>query len=152
MGNFFGTIYCWFEDLFGVNLGDYMWGVSSSYSTDNSFIPVGIWMFVISLLMVLIYYYVVNRPALCNWWGWLIFLGINAGINFILGWQLVLSDYYEGKMVRLDPASNLEVPLDIDYSNILCFGVANMILSIFAFIIFSYCFKWWSRNCSSAPF
>ena len=31
-------------------------------------------------------------------------------------------------------------------------GFANMINAIIAFIVFSYITKWWSTNCSRAPF
>jgi hypothetical protein len=102
--------------------------------------------------MVLIYYYVLNHPRLNQWWGWGIFLVVNAVINFIVGWQWVLADYYDGKMITIDPATNLQTPLNIGESEILCFGVSNMFLSILAFIILSFCFKWWSSNCSRAPF
>ncbi len=152
MGQFFGSIYCWFESFFGIELADYLWGLSSPLSPTNSFIGIGLWMLGISLAMVILYYYVVNHPRLNNWWGWLIFLAANAVINFLVGWQLVLKDYYEGKMVTIDQSTNLEVPLNIGESQIMAFGVSNMILSIFAFIIFSYICKWWSNNCSHAPF
>ncbi|MDE6021574.1 MAG: hypothetical protein K2H01_11340 [Ruminococcus sp.] len=121
-------------------------------STNNSFIGIGFTMFGISLAMVLLYYYLVNHPRLNNWWGWMIFLGINAVINFIVGWQWVLKDYYDNKMVTIDPSTNLQIPLNIGDSEILCFGVSNMLLSIPVFIIFSFIFKWGSRNCSRAPF
>lgn len=152
MGEFFGSIYCWFEDFFGLELAEYMWGTSSPLSQNNSFIGIGFTMLGISLAVVLIYYYAVNHPRLNNWWGWLIFLGINAVINFIVGWQWVLKDSYDNKMVGIDPSTNLQVPLNIGESEILCFGVSNMILSILVFIIFSFILKWWSTNCSRAPF
>ena len=152
MGNIFGSIYCLFEDFFGLNLADYMWGQAAIDVTTNQFIGIGFTMFGISLAVVLIYYYAVNHPRLNNWWGWLIFLGINAVINFIVGWQWVLKDYYDNKMVGIDPSTNLQVPLNIGESEILCFGVSNMILSILTFIILSFIFKRWSSNCSRAPF
>ncbi|MDE6258937.1 MAG: hypothetical protein K2M53_11210 [Muribaculaceae bacterium] len=152
MGNFFGSIYCWFESFFGIELADYLWGVSSSQSNTNQFIGIGLWMLGISLFTVILYYYIINHPRLCSWWGWGIFLLLNAVINFFVGWQWVLADSYEGKMVRMDPSTNLEVPLNISSSEMLCFGVSNMILSILAFSLFTLCLKWWSKNCSSAPF
>lgn len=152
MGEFFGSIYCIFEDFFGLDLAEYMWGSSSPLSQTNSFIGVGFSMFGISLAMVLLYYYVVNHPRLNNWWGWLIFLAVNAVINFIVGWQWVLKDFYDSKMVTVDPSTNLQVPLNIGETEILCFGVSNMLLSIAAFIIFSFITKWWSTNCSRSPF
>ena len=152
MGNFFGVIYCLFERLFGIELADYLWGIASPLSTTNQFIGVGLWMFGISFFMVMLYYYIVNHPKIATWWGWLIFLGANALINFFVGWQWVLSDYYEGKMVELDPATNMQVPLNITSSELLSFGVADMILSIFVFILFSLILKWKSNNCSNSPF
>lgn len=152
MGNLFGSIYCWFEDFFGLELADYMWGQAAINVTTNQFIGIGFTMFGISLAMVLIFYYAVDHPRLNTWWGWLIFLALNAVINLIVGWQWVLKDYYEGKMVTVDPSTNLQIPLNIGDTEILCFGISNMILSILAFIIFSFIFKWWSTNCSHAPF
>lgn len=152
MGNFFGVIYCLFERLFGIELADYLWGIASPLSTTNQFIGIGLWMLGISFFMVILYYYIVNHPKIATWWGWLIFLGANALINFFVGWQWVLSDYYEGKMVELDPATNMQVPLNITSSELLSFGVADMILSIFVFILFSLIFKWKSNNCSNSPF
>lgn len=152
MGDFFGSLYCIFEDFFGLELADYLWGQSSPDSTTNSFIGIGLWMLGISILTVLIYYYALNHPKLNNWWGWGIFLIINATINFIVGWQIVLSDFYDGLMVRIDPSTNMNVPLNIGESEIICFGVSNMIISVFTFIIISFIVKWWSSNCSRAPF
>lgn len=153
MGEFFGSIYCWLEDFFGLPLADYMWGLSSPESQNNSFIGIGLIMLGISLFMVICYYYIINHPRLNNWWGWLIFLGINAVINFVAGWQYVLRDYYNNKMVGYDPSNPTQlIPLNIGESDILCFGASNMLLSIIAFVIFSYSFKWWSINCSRAPF
>ena len=152
MGEFFGSIYCWFEEFFGIELANYLWGESSLLSQTNSFIGIGWSMFGISFAMILIYYYVINHPQLNHWWGWIIFLVINGIINFIVGWQWVLKDYYDGKMITIDPATNLQMPLNIGESEIIYFGVSNMFISVIAFIVFSFILKWWSTNCSRAPF
>lgn len=152
MGEFFGSIYCWFEEFFGIELANYLWGESSLLSQTNSFIGIGWSMFGISFAMTLIYYYVINHPQLNHWWGWIIFLVINGIINFIVGWQWVLKDYYDGKMITIDPATNLQMPLNIGESGIIYFGVSNMFISVIAFIVFSFILKWWSTNCSRAPF
>ena len=152
MGEFFGSIYCWFEEFFGIELANYLWGESSLLSQTNSFIGIGWSMFGISFAMVLIYYYVINHPQLNHWWGGIIFLVINGIINFIVGWQWVLKDYYDGKMITIDPATNLQMPLNIGESEIIYFGVSNMFISVIVFIVFSFILKWWSTNCSRAPF
>ena len=66
MGEFFGSIYCWFEEFFGIELANYLWGESSLLSQTNSFIGIGWSMFGISFAMVLIYYYVINHPQLVS--------------------------------------------------------------------------------------
>ena len=152
MGEFFGSIYCWLEDFFGLELADYLWGQSSPEQDSNMYIGIGLSMLCISFLMVVIYYYVVNHPRLNNWWGWLIFAGVNAAINFVVGWQWVLKDYYDGLMVAKSATTGKMEDLHIYESDILAFGVTNMIDAILAFLIFSYIIKWWSSNCSRAPF
>lgn len=152
MGNLFGSIYCWLEDFFGLELANYLWGISSPFQQGNMFIGIGLSMLGISLLIAVCYYYVVNHPRLNNWWGWLIFLGVNAIINFVVGWQWVLKDYYDGLMVKKSLTNDEMVDLSISYGDILAFGVANMIVAIFAFLLISYIIKWWSTNCSRAPF
>ena len=152
MGEFFGSLYCVFEELFGLELAEYLWGNSSPLSQNNQFIAIGFWMLGISALIAIIYYYIINHPRLCNWWGWGIFLLINLIANFIVGWQWVLKDLYEGKMVGIDPVTNQQVPLDIYETDCVYFGFSNMLLSFVAFFIISCLIKWWSTNCASAPF
>ena len=148
---FFGSFYCWlFEDFFGLDLAEYMWGKASEYQTSNMFVSIGLTMFVISLAIMLLYYYVINHPRLCNLWGWLIFLGSNVIVNFIVGWQWTLRHLYEGYMVYKDANGN-EVALNVDEWNCVNFGISNSILSVVLFIAFTYMFKWWSVNCWPAP-
>lgn len=152
MGELFGSIYCWLEEFFGLELADYLWGGLSPLQAGNMFIGIGLSMIIISMLLVVIYYYVLNHPRLNNWWGWTIFMVVNAIVNFIIGWQWVLRDYYEENMVKKSAVTGKLVDLNITESDILAFGVTNMIDAIIAFIIISYIIKWWSSNCSRAPF
>ena len=152
MSEIFGSIYCWLEDFFGLELANYLWGQSSPEQQSVMFIGIGMSMLGLSLLFMILFYYVIDHPKLNNWWGWLIFLITNAVINFIVGWQWVLKDYYEGIMVKISAVTGEKEDLLISETDMLAFGVTNMIDSIIAFIVFSYCFKWWSTNCSRAPF
>lgn len=148
MGEFFKSLYCTlFEDFFTTNLGDYLCGISSSDQTSNMFIGIGLWMFGISAVIAVLYYFVFQNPRLGKWWGWMIFMGANAIINFFVGWQIVLKDFYAGLMVD---GNGTDLPISED--NILCFGVSNMIISIIVFFIISLIIKWWSRDCSRSPF
>lgn len=152
MGEFFGSIYCWFEDFFGIELANYLWGISTTNQETNMFIGIGLSMTGISLAIALIYYYVIDHPRLNRWWGWGIFLLINCVVNFLVGWQWVLSHYVQDKMFYIDPVTNMETPLNIYKSDIVCFGVSNMLLSILAFLIISCIIKWRSKNCPYSPF
>lgn len=153
MGDFFGSIYCYlFEDLFGPDLANYLWGQASPLSTTNQFTGIGLSMLAISLVTVVAFYYIVNHPRLNNAIGWSMFLILNAVINLVVGRQWVMDDYDAGKMCSINPATGIETPLPIDEAVITCFGISNMLLSIVAFIILSYMLKWWSSQCSRAPF
>lgn len=153
MGHFLGSIYCWFfEEFYGLPLADYLWGISSPYQTGNMYFGIGLSMMAISLVVTMIFYYIINHPKLNNWWGWGIFLFFNAVVNFFVGWQWVLKDYYAGKLVTINPETNLEEALPIQETDLLCFGVSNMLLSIIFFFIISLIIKWWSSSCPKAPF
>lgn len=152
MGDIFGSIYCLFEDFFGIELANYLWGLSSPEQQDVMFIGIGMSMLVISLLVAILYYYVVDHPRLGNIWGWLIFLGVNAFVNFLVGWQWVLKDYYDGLMIKISAVTGKLEDLPIDGDNIVAFGVTNAILSVLAFCIVSSFIKWKSINVSHVPF
>ena len=42
MSEFFGSIYCWLEDFFGIELAEYLWGESSPEQLSNMFIGIGL--------------------------------------------------------------------------------------------------------------
>lgn len=152
MGEFFGSIYCLFEDVFGLELANYLWGNLSPYQQTNMYVPIGFTMLVVSVFVWLLYYYIIDHPKLAKWWGWLIFLGTNAAVNFLIGWQWVLRHYYLGYMVGMNTSTKKEYDLNISDGDMLCFGFANMLLAILVFGILSLLMKWWSKNSSNSPF
>lgn len=152
MSNFFGSIYGLFQDFYGLELSSYLWGVASPLSTSNSYIAIGLTTLGISLVMVLLFYYIVDKPRLNNWWGWMIFMSANAVINFIVAYQWVIRDFYANKMIAFNPATGIVVPLNIGTQEITCFGLSNMILSVVPFFLLSMICKWRSLNCPNAPF
>lgn len=151
MGQIFGSIYCWFEDFFGLDLANYMWGQTADDQTSNLFIGIGLWLIGISALTMIIFYYVINKPSFGNFWAWLVACIINTGLNFAMGYNWVVEDLYAGLMVATNPVTHLQEQLPIDQSDCLCFGVSNAILSIGLFFILSMLFKYWS-NAKNAPF
>lgn len=77
MGNFFGSFYCMLglDQFFGLDLANYLWGLTSATVTTNQFVGVGLWMFGLTLILVLSYYYFIAKPRWANIWGWLSFMG-----------------------------------------------------------------------------
>ena len=63
MGELFGSIYCWLEDFFGLELADYLWGQSSPEQQSNMYIGIGLSMLCVSFLMVVIYYYLLKSAT-----------------------------------------------------------------------------------------
>ena len=151
MGNFFGSLYCIFEDFFGLDLADYMWGQTADEQTSNLFIGIGYWLLGISALVAIVFYYVINKPRFGNIWAWLVVCILNAIINFLMGYYWTVSDLYEGLMVATNPKSGIQEQLPIEQSDCLCFGVSNAILSLGVFFLISIIIKNGS-NSKNAPF
>lgn len=153
MGEFFGSIYCWFEDFFGTDLAEYLWnGNGSPNVTTNSFIGIGLTTLGISLAIVVLFYYVINHPRLNTWWGWGIALITNAIICLIVAASWVWADYASDFMVYMEDGSDNPISQNIYPSDLWAFGVTNIFISILFFLVLTFALKWWSRNCSRAPF
>lgn len=151
MGSFFGSLYCIFEDFFGLDLANYMWGQTADEQTSNLFIGIGYWLVGISLVIAILFYYVINKPRFGNIWAWLVVCIINAVANFSMGYYWTVSDLYAGLMVATNPQTGIQEQLPISQSNCLCFGVSNAIISIFVFFIISLIIKNGSHS-KNAPF
>lgn len=152
MGELFGSAYCWCEDIFGLDLANYLWGEASPLQTTNMFVGIGWSMIVISFLVAVGYYKVLDHPRWNTITRWGVFLVVNAVANFVLAWQWVLGDYYEGLMQEKDVATGKMIDLSIDGGNLLAFGCVNAMYAVVVFILLSCAIKQLSRNCSHTPF
>lgn len=153
---FFQTIYKWFKALFGQELFDYFRGYDSIKEEiigSNQFISIGIITVVITFLFMLLYYYVINHPRFNQWWSWLIVLVFVGLVNLFVGYGLTPSlsggNIPASLMTQLEDGNSIPLIGQIECWG---FGLANSIVSIMWFIVFSLCFKWWSRNCKYSPF
>jgi hypothetical protein len=155
-----GTIYCWFEKLFGQDLAEHLWGWDMStgdYTKANQFNILGLYLIFVTLFMVLLFYYLINHPRFNRWWNWLIILLINAGLNFLYAWLITLSDLNSNSisddlMYVRNVSTNEIVTQKVIDSNCIYFGITNAIVATSVFILLSFAFRWWSRNCSTCPF
>lgn len=159
MANILGQIYGWFQSLFGQDLSYYLWGydpATEGYTNPNIYNQIGLLTIGISLILVVLFYYIVNHPRFCKWWSWLITLGVDAIVGLFVGYGIVASKYANGfipqqLMYQFDQDGNIVAYL-IGDSNCWGFGIANMIVSILCFILFSFILKWWSSNAKHVPF
>jgi len=158
MNDILGTIYCWFESLFGQYLGEYLWGYdcnTQTYDGKNLFNSIGLVTIAVSLVLVLIYYYVINNTRFSQWWHWAIVLLVSSILNFFIAYGWTISDYQNGVigdclMYTRDDGGTILSQL-IYGSDCWMFGLSNFFVSIMFFILFSFMFKWWSRNCKHSP-
>jgi len=159
MGEILGNIYCWFESLFGQYLGEYLWGYdcnTQTYDGKNLFNSIGLVTIAVSLALVLIYYYVINHTRFAQWWHWTIVFIISAMFNFLIAYWWTISDFMNGAigdclMYTRDDGGNIVSQL-IYENDCWMFGLSNSFVSMMLFIVFSFMFKWWSRNCKHSPF
>lgn len=157
MEEILGNIYCWFESIFGLNLADHLWGFDGAdYTKSMLYNTIGVIAIVISLAMVLIYYYVINHPRFQKWWNWLIVLLFNSTINLFIGYAWCINDlnngYIADTLCYLRDENVEIVGYLITAGDCWGFGIANFIVSAIFFIIFSFSLKWWSSNAKYSPF
>lgn len=163
MSTLFRNIYSWFYDLYGENLYEYLkgWSCESEALTNpNHFFLIGLITIGISLSFVLLYYYAIHHPRFANWWSWLIVLFTVGIINLFVGFGYTYTKFTDGQIEEcllynnvFDENGNLLQQTQLIWeSDCWGFGIANMIISIIFFIIFSFCLKWWSRTSKYVPF
>lgn len=159
MGDFFGTIYSWFQSLWCYNLNLYLWGyepATESYTGTNIYNIVGLVTVVIALIIVLGYYYILNHPRWCKWWSWLITLLVNSIVGLFVAFGLVYSRYINGYipqelLYQYDADGNIVADL-ISALDCWGFGFGGAIVSALFFVVLTFLFKWWSSNAKHVPF
>jgi len=162
MEEFLGKIYCWFDSLFGQNLAQHLWGyncLTEVYDGKILFNSIGLITVIITLVFVLLYYYLpipgLNHPRSNRWWNWLIILLVAGVINLFIGYAWTLHDFLSGNigdclMYTRDATGNIVSQL-ITKGDCWIFGMTNFIVSMLFFVLFSFIFKWKSRNCKHSP-
>ena len=157
MGNFFGNIYYLFVGLFGQHLSDYLWGYNCNtqgFDAPVVYLPIGFTMVLLTLVLCMVYYFVVNHPRLNKWWHWLITLVIVFVVNMLIGGIWVDNHLQSGLIpqcllfTQQPDGTQVQNIFDV---NCWMFGFANGIVSIIWFTILSVIVKRWSRNCRHTP-
>ena len=154
-----GNLYCWFQSLYGENLSEHFWGwedTMQTYSGPLVYNSVGFYTLLVSGILMVLYYYVINHPRFCKWWHWGIMAVINSVIALFIGWYKAYSDYNNGviadSLIYQRDTNGEIIDYLIDTSDCWGFGVANMIVAFIFFLLLSLLFHWWSTNARYAPF
>jgi len=99
----------------------------------------------VSLIMIILYYYIIDRPRTAKLSWWLIFLLLNSIILSILAYVIANNTIIDDYLSAGNP-----VP---DYSiDLIYFSGMNFLIALLFFLIFSSLLKWKSRNSSHVPF
>jgi hypothetical protein len=95
-----------------------------------------------ALLMVVLFYYVINSPRFNKRVHWFMMMAVVAVFNFcfVSVIQYPADVIYEG--------NNAIHPL----GDWLVYGAMHTFWTILLFTAFSFGLKWWSRNCKTTPF
>jgi len=97
----------------------------------------GLYAVLISFAFVMLFYYVINRPAFSRWYHWAIILGINFLTAFSLG--------------AFIPKTRFSA-LGIQYSSeYYAFALKNALIASCFFILLSFGLRWWSTNAKRTP-
>lgn len=149
MKDFFAPIYEILKALYGSDLADHLYGLnpdgSGNYDARSLYSTVGILLFVVTAAVVVSYYILLNSARYNRWFHWLGFMGINFLLNLGLGFYLPYLDFDKGNMAPT-------VRSAVDTGHLWGFGMANGLLSLALFFIFSIVVKRFSHNCSNIPF
>jgi len=150
--------------MYGNELYEYLKGndCDGVFIGPDHFLTIGLIMIGISLLVFIAYYYLINHPRYNRWYHWGTFLFLTGIFNLFIGFGYTYSKLNGGNIPACFTYSQIEATDDgsifgVDGTEILfnsnCwqFGLANAIIAIAFFIIFTFAFKWWSRNCKHSP-
>lgn len=157
--DFIGRIYCFFEPLFGQQLGEYLWGYNCETEnfTDPVLFPrIALWILLISLLISGQYYYIINSARFHRWWSWLIMVFSNSLICFFFAYWWIKEDYLNNLigdcLLYQRNASGDIIGYYITDSSFWGFSLVNAIISLAVFFLLSMILKWGSTNCRKSPF
>lgn len=141
MSAIFDQIYLWFCGMYHVDLDTFLYG---SGENADYYMAIGLITLAVSLVVVLLYYYVFQHPRFSKWWSWLLTMVLNGVISLFIAAGFALSKLNSGAMGELGA--------DVLSFDCWMFGVANLLVSIIFFIVFTFMFKWWSRDAKHVPF
>ena len=133
------------QDLF-YHLKGWNNGIGNFVAADNQFPTIFLVTSLSTLLVFVVYYYILNHPRFNKFWHWLIVMAILFVGVFLYSRGLVMSDLSGVSAHPIDPT------LNVSADNATMFGVYNGLLAPVFFFILSLLFRFGSKNCKNTPF
>ena len=117
---------------------------------------IALWTLLISVLIGVLYYYVINSARFHRWWSWLIMMCFNGVLCFFFAYWWIKEDFKDNLigdcLLYLRNDSGDIADYYITDSSFWGFSLTNAILSIAVFFLLSMLLKWGSVNCRKSPF
>lgn len=135
MNDFFAN---WYELLAYFN------GFSNDMYDNNLYLPIGLWMILSPVIILIGYYYLLNSSRFSKRWYWLLIVVVLCAVNFGIAYH---TSYNE--LVYLYEQQNAELPYNIEFFS---FSFINALWTLIVSFVFSMIIKWGSKQCRRTPF
>ena len=137
MNNFFAN---WYELL------GFFEGFSDDMFDNSLYFPIGLCMVLIPIVLLTMYYYVLNSVKFSKWWHWLLLVVIICVINFCIAFGISyrnISDLYMDQNTAPSYALG---------TCCFSFSMINVLWSFVVSFVWSMIIKRGSTNCRRTPF
>lgn len=145
MNDIFGAVYGVFQDFYGTTLCDFLYAYGSVYT------QIGVATIAVSLVVSVLYYYVINHPALNSWAGWGASAALCAFICFGVALARVLAIYNAGEMVTMNVTTGMHEAIGVGMTELVNFAFSAAVVSLVVYFIVSMLMRLGSVNCSHYP-
>lgn len=147
MKDIFASLYELLKSFYGSDLADHLYGYQDGgiFNGASLYPIVGLTLFVGTVVLVILYYYALNKSRFSRWYHWFTALLLNALLQWFIAFYLPYQDKRDGLIAQ-------EIDAQITADHCIGFGLVNMIYSIVLFFLLSIFLKRWSSNCSTTPF
>lgn len=135
MNDFFAN---WYELL------AYFDNFSNDLYNQNLYITIGLCMVLIPVILLSIYYYMVDSVKFNKWYHWVILVVVLAAINFCIAY---FTSYNELSFIY--EQQNKALPYASEFVG---FSLINVLWTVLVSFAWSMMIKWGSKNCRRTPF
>lgn len=132
-----------FYELWGAAfLGNF----SNQMYNNDLYFSVALYSIIVALILIVAYYYIIDRPGTAKLGIWLINLLIGAILSFVIAFVSSNNDLTE-------IFSSIGEPVPAAFSSdMLIFSIINSMWTVLLMFLFSMLFKWKSSHSSFVPF